>query len=367
MIFKTSYTDIIEQINRVDPIAYGRSRNFSDGAVSYLSPYISRGVISTRQAMESILTRDLKWYEMEKFLQELAWRDYWQQVWISKGDEINSDLKHPQEQVSSTDIPSAIVEAKTDIEVIDQGIIDLYDSGYMHNHMRMYVASLACNIARRHWFEPARWMYYHLLDGDWASNALSWQWVAGANANKKYMANQENINKYFYSDQKGTFLDVSYEALSGMNCPEMLIDSSSVEFKTKLPTSSKIVLRKGVPTLVYNYYNMDPEWRKEEACNRVLLIEPSVFAAYPVADHCMEFMLNLGKNISGLQVFVGSFDELVTKYRPENIIYKEHPLNGHYMGIEDARDWMFGVKGYFPSFFAYWKKCKKELAYLKTK
>ena len=51
-------------------------------------------------------------------------------------------------------------------------------------------------------------MYYHLLDGDWASNALSWQWVAGSNANKKYYANQDNINKYFNSSQKQTFLDV---------------------------------------------------------------------------------------------------------------------------------------------------------------
>jgi deoxyribodipyrimidine photo-lyase len=63
----------------------------------------------------------------------------------------------------------------------------------------MYIASLACNVAQSQWRIPAKWMYYHLLDADWASNALSWQWVAGTNSNKKYFANQNNINKYCFT------------------------------------------------------------------------------------------------------------------------------------------------------------------------
>ena len=75
----------------------------------------------------------------------------------------------------------------------------------------------------------------------------------------------------------------------------------------------------------------------------------------------MEFMLSLAKNIEDIQVYVGSFDDLLAQASPDQIHYKEHPLNLHYEGNEDSRDWMFSVTGYFPSFFGFWKKCKKEL------
>ena len=84
----------------------------------------------------------------------------------------------------------------------------------MHNHLRMYTAAICCNIGQYHWLQPAKWMYYHLLDGDWGSNALSWQWVAGTNSHKKYIANQENINKYCFTKDENTFLDKSYAELS---------------------------------------------------------------------------------------------------------------------------------------------------------
>jgi deoxyribodipyrimidine photo-lyase len=60
---------------------------------------------------------------------------------------------------------------------------------------------------------------------------------------------------------------------------------------------------------------------------------------------------------------VGAFKDLVTEYALKNIYFKEHPLNQHYQGHEDQRDWMFEVQGYYPSFFSFWKKCKKQLKY----
>lgn len=116
---------------------YAKTRNFGDGAVTKLSPYISRGVISTRQVYEHIMSLGIPWKQSKKLVQELAWRDYWQQVWISKGDDINKDLKHPQIAVSNFQIPLAVVNASTGIHAIDTAIDKLYDSGYMHNHMRM--------------------------------------------------------------------------------------------------------------------------------------------------------------------------------------------------------------------------------------
>jgi deoxyribodipyrimidine photo-lyase len=232
-MFTTEYTKILEQVKNINPLEYGRTRNFIDGAVTHLSPYISRGVISTRQVMEHALSQGYYPFQIEKFLQELAWRDYWQQVWIEKGEGINNDLRHEQPDVLNHEMPEAIVKAQTGISAIDTAITDFYDTGYVHNHLRMYIASLACNVGKSHWKVPAQWMYYYLLDGDWASNALSWQWVAGSNSNKKYWANQENINKYCHTNQKGTFLDVSYEDLPNIQVPNNLQSTTMPELKNQ--------------------------------------------------------------------------------------------------------------------------------------
>ena len=359
--FPTDYAYILEAIDAVDPVRYSHSRNFADGAVTRLSPYLSRGVISTRTVMESVLRRDLEWPKVEKLIQELAWRDYWQQVWCAKGDAIDEDLKHPQQDVSNHDLPTAIDTARTGIDAVDTAIDELYRTGYMHNHMRMYVAAIACNQACSHWRSPARWMYYHLLDGDWASNALSWQWVAGANANKKYIANQENINRFFYSAQRGTFLDTDYETLAELPTPEVLKELCSPGYTTTLPQRHRPELDNRRPTLIYNYYNLDPTWRKDEDVNRILLLEPSVFERYPVADRNIEFVLRLSDNIPGIQVVTAEFDELMTWTQDSELVYKEHPLNRHYRGTVDEREWMSDVTGYFPSFFAFWKRCKKRI------
>ena len=86
LTFPTSYKEILKRIDAIDPLKYRASRNYINGAVSYLSPYISRGVISTKFIFDEILKKGHHPQQAEKFIQELAWRDYWQQVWIAKGE-----------------------------------------------------------------------------------------------------------------------------------------------------------------------------------------------------------------------------------------------------------------------------------------
>jgi len=119
-----------------------------------------------------------------------------------------------------------------------------------------------------------------------------------------------------------------------MEIPEILKETSVLELKTPLPKPKAISIDKNIPTCIYNFYNLDPIWKKESK-----------------------------ENIPNIQVYVGEFNELITNYNLENIHYKEHPLNEHYKGAEESRDWMFDVQGYYPSFFAFWKKCKKQLIY----
>jgi len=366
--FTTDYKAILERVAKIDPATYARTRNFINGGVSYLSPYISRGVISLPLVAKAAIENTLFNQSAEKFIQELAWREYYQQIWRVRKEHIWQELRHPQPDVERTDMISAIAKANTGIISIDEQINSLYSSGYMHNHVRMYLASIACNIAKAYWILPSKWMYYHLLDGDIASNNCSWQWVAGAFADKKYYCNQENINRYTMSTQQGTFLDRPYEELPGMSIPERLKEGIAIELNTKLPNTSLPIIDTSLPTIIYNSYNMDPMWRKDQNANRVLLLEPSHFARFPVSEKVIGFIQDLSRNIPGIQIYAGEISELQALYSQSSLatgqafISKDHPAFNHYPGTRDSYERIFPeVTGEYPSFFSYWKRCKKYL------
>lgn len=369
--FATDHHLILQQVERINPVSYARTRNHIGGAVSYLSPYISRGVISLRQVRESVLRKGYQPQEAEKFFQELAWREYYQRVWQAKGDLIWHDMKQAQADTTHHQMIAAIQYAATGIEALDRQIEHLYTTGYMHNHVRMYVASITCNIGKAHWQQPAKWLYYHLLDGDIASNNCSWQWVAGAFASKKYYCNQENINKYTGSSQQETFLDRPYEEINRMPVPDILKASHMLDLPCRLPTTPLPVIDSNRPTLLYNAYNIDPLWRAQDNVNRILLLEPSHYNRYPVSEKVIRFIIDLSKNITGIQLFCGELHQLRSLYKEsklspqETFISKEHPAFTHYPGIKDSRDWMYPeVTGYYPSFFSFWKACQKHTRHI---
>lgn len=366
----------------IDVKRYGKTRNYVSGSVTELGPYVSRGVVSTRAIWAYLLGRGHSFEEMFGFVQQLAWRDFFQRVWQGLGDGINEDIRREQEGVIHRLLPAAIAAGNTGIEGIDTGISRLKDTGYMHNHLRMYTAFLTANLAGAHWRLPAQWMYAHLLDGDWGSNALSWQWVSGTFSNKKYIANQENINRYTQTNQRGTYLDVDYESLAIAPVPDVLKKPFTVEEVLPFADCDADALRLavakfGLPLwaldnpimddrlVIHNYYQLDPQFQSALPGTRLLLLEPSVFAQYPIASHCVAFMLALATEIPNVQVFVGEFDELVGALEPfghVEIVYQEHPLNRHYRGAEIPRDWLAPeVEGSFSSFFSYWKKVEKSL------
>ncbi len=367
-LFTTDYELIVKKINEINPIKYTKTRNFLNGDITYLSPYISRGVISTKQVMDIVLKNGYTFLETEKLIQELAWREYYQKVWQVKKELIWDDLKQAQPGVSHHEMLTSLMNRNTGIQVIDEQINQLYEYGYIHNHIRMYLASIACNIGKAHWQKPAKWLYYHLLDGDIASNNCSWQWVAGSFSSKKYYCNQENINKYTHTYQTGSFLDNSYEQIASIQVPDSLAATTSLPLNTILPETILPTLDLTIPTLLYNTYNLDPTWRVNENVNRILLLEPSHFKVNPVSEKVIHFVLELSKNIPDLQVFVGEIAEILALHKESKleitkiIISKEHPAFEYYPGIKDERDWMFAsVKGYYSSFFKFWEKCQQSV------
>lgn len=364
MNFPTDFESIRRRLISFNVDRYAKTRNYLNGSVSYLSPYISRGFLSTRQVFQFLKEKDgLNWSACEKFIQELAWRDYFQQVFKHETERVFQDFKHPQPKADYSGIPEALLLAQTSIEAIDKGIKELKGSGYMHNHMRMYLAALICNVGAYHWSDPARWMYYHLIDGDIASNHLSWQWVAGSFSNKKYYANQSNINRFCSTNQKGSYLDLEYEEFDGMPIPDVLKKHTDLRLETDLNgiQSTDIGELEQTSSLIYNYYNLDPLWHPEEEFQRILLIEPSFFQTYPVHSSCIDFMIGLADNIPDLKIIIGEFDALKRVLGSVEIRYKEHPLNTHYIGTQEERYWLSPVEGYFPSFFKFWNKAQKGL------
>lgn len=362
MQFSTRYETILSKIDQLDPVEYGKTRNYLHGQVTRLSPYISRGVISVKQVLDQVLSKGYDQREIAAFTKELAWREYFQRTWQVLGDDLFEDIRISRSRITRKEIPTALLSGNTGIEAIDAGIKELIETGYMHNHLRMYTASIACNIGHSHWPEPARWMYYHLLDGDLASNACSWQWVSGHFSTKPYYCNQENINRYTGTTQQGSFLDTSYEELPSLDIPVTLQEGRIPVLETRLPETRQPELDPALPLLIYNSYNLDPEWRKETKANRVLLLEPSHFREFPVSDKVIRFIIELSRNIPGIQVFAGELHQLTGLSTFPAIYTKEHPAFTHYPGVKDQRDWIFSDSGRFhPSFFHFWRKHEKEI------
>jgi len=379
-----TYASILEQVKAYQPGKYHATRNYTNGALTNWSPYISRGLLSPVLAMEELKN---KYHQQEwiGLMQQMAWREYFQRVWQQKGDLILQDLKSAQAKVVLQSLPNPIGEGNTGIQALDNAIHHLYAHGMMHNHVRMYISMLHSNIFKAAWLPGAKWMYANLLDHDPAANFLSWQWVAGSFSSKQYIANQENINKYTNSKQLGTFLDREYEYLQtsifdhsdtiqpnlSVNWPYPLdqafeIDTMAILKNIEKTNQSNLFdinqILSNQPFCIYNSFNLDPIWHADEEVNRILLLEPNHFEQFPVTEKVLQFVIDLATtNIPGIQVFIGNF-EVLSQSIQTNIYFKEHTTTQHYKGIQEARDWLFPeVNGYYPSFFGYWKKCERYL------
>jgi len=308
--FLVDHKTLHQRISAINPVAYARSRNYLDGSVTYLSPFITHGIISTATVAKTVLQQYTP-LDAQKLLSELAWREYFHRVWQAHGNDIFTDLKHMQNPVISDRLPAAIENTNTGIETIDNSLVTLIDSGYMHNHSRMWLAAICCNTGRTHWYHPARWLYYHLLDGDLASNSLSWQWVAGSFSHRKYIANQENLNRYSRAQQSDTFLDLSYEELSDCAVPEVLAKRTEIKLSNTFPQTTILPQQdSNEPIFLYSIWNLDPEWRNGQRGTRILWIDPAMHHEFALSPLRWKFIEHWANTIEGLGIFVGNQDDL---------------------------------------------------------
>jgi deoxyribodipyrimidine photo-lyase len=373
------HQELQNRLHAVDPIKYSKTRNFLNGAVTKLSPYISRGVVTLPEIYKLVKDKGYSKWEMEKFVQELAWREFFQRVWQNKQDQIFTSLKQLPPRGIHQGLPQSILEGNTGIQAIDDAIHELYQTGYLHNHLRMYIAGIVCNIGRCSWESGARWMYHHLLDGDLASNTLSWQWVAGSFSSKTYIANQENINKYTKSNQWNTFLDHPYETILDQPIPESLkirttqpfSPISSTDIHSYLPPEKTLSEEEFIqlsptassPILLYHPYWINPNWRSESNAQKVFVFDGNQLEQHPVSPKIIQFYIDLALSFIPEIKFV-VLEKWSTQKPPlpkNQFTYTiAHPTTQHWQIEKDPYPWLFPeVSGYFPSFFGFWKKCER--------
>lgn len=188
------------QLRQLDPTRYEKTRNYLDGAVSRLAPYLRHGVLSLAEVRDFVLARIGRGKNNNKFINELGWRDYYQRFYAQRGAAIWQDLEAYktgfQRKHYAADLPSDIEQGRTDLACMDAFSQELQETGYLHNHARMWVAAYVVHWRRVQWQAGARWFLRHLLDGDPASNNLSWQWIASTFSNKPYIFNRDNLEKF---------------------------------------------------------------------------------------------------------------------------------------------------------------------------
>lgn len=207
------------RIAAIDPAAYARSRNHLGGAVTRLSPYLAHGIVSLTQVAAGVAERHALPLT-HKLVQELGWRAFFHHVARHRGEDILQSLHAGPRPEADYDpaLPDDVRQARTGVPAIDQAVRALYATGWLHNHARMWLASYVVHVRGVHWRAGADWMLAHLLDGDRASNHLSWQWVAGTASHKPYLFNAENVARYTAGshdawDSRGSMIDTGYDTL----------------------------------------------------------------------------------------------------------------------------------------------------------
>lgn len=208
--FKGGYENALGALSDLLPVEYGRTRNHLDGAVTRLSPYIRHGVVALAEVRDRALDQVSRKNDAEKLIQQLAWRDYWARVYAKIGDDIWSDIEEyktgfPADSYAD-ELPEDILGATTDSAAINHFLRELYETGWIHNHARLYLAGYICHFRRIKWQAGARLFLAHLIDGDIASNNLSWQWAASTFSHKPYFFNLENLQTFCGDD-----VDTSYK------------------------------------------------------------------------------------------------------------------------------------------------------------
>ncbi|MDB3894076.1 DNA photolyase [Candidatus Pelagibacter sp.] len=297
MIFEASRATAVQKLNSFvekNLIDYSKLRNFDFGPdnrsnISCLSPYITHGVINELEVIDKSLKK-FSFSKNEKFIQEVLWRVYWKgwlelrpNVWsdyLIELDKIKIKFKNNQNYLDA-------IEGKTEINCFNQWVNELKENNYLHNHTRMWFASIWIFTLELPWQLGAEFFMKHLYDGDPASNTLGWRWVAGVQTQgKHYLANEWNINKFTNNRFKNIKLN----------------ENATPIFSDKTyPVNKKDFLNSEIldnKTLLIFENNMTFEFSdfKENKFKKILLVSNDANRTIKLSEKVLKFKANLLEN-----------------------------------------------------------------------
>lgn len=247
--------------------SYAARRNFDlpgHEGVSRLSPYLRHRVITEEEVLRGVLAAH-RFSAAEKFIQEVFWRTYWKGwlqmrpgVWTAYQADLRRDLNRVQTESGLRSEWEAACAGQTGIDAFDHWAAELVRTGYMHNHARMWFASIWIFTLRLPWTLGADFFLRHLLDGDPASNTLSWRWVAGLQTKgKTYLARASNIAKYTEGRFQPKGLAPFAAALEGPPHPD------------RVPAPTGHSLPTGPCLLLLHKDDLSPNWLFEQGAHCV--------------------------------------------------------------------------------------------------
>jgi len=334
---------ILNEFLRKKISKYSQYRNYDYGptyphkAVSGLSPYISKGIIKEKYILEKIKKNK---NTSDKFIQEVLWRSYWKgwlekhnKVWENYKSEVDNKLNNICKR-NLYELYNKALKGQTDLEPFDSWIKQLTETGYLHNHTRMWFASIWIHYLGLPWELGANLFYENLLDADIASNTLSWRWVAGIQTlGKKYLATKENIIKYSLGRHRNFILP----KLKDVNPDYIRYDENEIKFNKQITFNKN---KKNALFILEN--NLDFSFIKDNMNKNSVIIFLRIDVAgikknnisKAFQNQCNSDLIDLCKNYKIIHKIFNistSFEQLINYLLIENIYttYSEYITIGY--------------------------------------
>ena len=294
MIFEASRAKAVDKLNTFveqNLSDYSKLRNFDFGPsnrsnVSCLSPYITHGIINELEVINKSLKK-FSFAKNEKFIQEVLWRVYWKgwlelrpDVWsdyLIELDKIKKEFKNNQSYLDA-------IEGKTNVDCFNQWVSELKESNYLHNHTRMWFASIWIFTLELPWQLGAEFFMQHLYDGDAASNTLGWRWVAGIQTQgKHYLVSEWNINKFTNNRFKNIKLNENAKPISN----DKIYSVINKSFKNSEILEDKTLL------IFENNMTFELSDFKEHKFKKILLVSNNTDRTIKLSEKVLKFKSNL--------------------------------------------------------------------------
>ncbi len=342
---------------------YSKLRNFDFGPdkrsnTSCLSPYITHGVINEKEVIRKSLDK-FSFSKNEKFIQEVLWRTYWKgwmELRSGVWDDYLLDLKIIKEEFKDNGDYLNAIKGKTKIECFNEWVNELKTFNYLHNHTRMWFASIWIFTLELPWQLGAEFFMKHLYDGDTASNTLGWRWVAGIQTQgKHYLASEWNIKKFtnnrfentklnenappIISDKNYTILHKTFENPINIEEKNLLVFENNLAFEI-----TDFAIQKFKKILLVKNKNENRNIKlSENVMNfKASLIEEQKKRLVEKSINCEIIDINEIKNLENcycLYPTVGENLDYINQNSQKNIEFLYRKL--------DQNSWKFCNKGFF--------------------